>query len=172
VGVAGPGGPGRAGRAHFSHVRTTGGLFEHKHPAALLLSQCRGLKDGAPVTLEGVTIGNVIHVRVVPDRESHPCRSHHAGGRQIPASAACGFHCHDLRQAGVLGDSYVDISSINAIAAPHPPIMRNSERTGSPSIQSVITSSNGLHQEINVLMKKIETLVDTLNPSAARRASL
>ena len=31
-----------------------------------------GVKDGAPVTLEGVTIGNVIHVRVVPDRNPTP----------------------------------------------------------------------------------------------------
>ena len=45
---------------------TTGGLFARKIKLRSYFENASGLKDGAPVTLEGVTIGNVIHIRVVP----------------------------------------------------------------------------------------------------------
>ena len=51
---------------------STGGLFARKLVLRSYFENAAGLKDGAPVTLEGVTIGNVIHVRVVPDRNPTP----------------------------------------------------------------------------------------------------
>ncbi len=40
---------------------STGGLFAHKLTFASYFQNAAGLKNGAPVTLEGVTIGNVFH---------------------------------------------------------------------------------------------------------------
>jgi len=51
---------------------STGGLFAHKIVLRSYFENAAGLKDGAPVTLEGVTIGNVIHIRVIPDRNPTP----------------------------------------------------------------------------------------------------
>ena len=51
---------------------STGGLFARKLVLRSYFENAAGLKNGAPVTLEGVTIGNVIHVRVVPDRNPTP----------------------------------------------------------------------------------------------------
>jgi len=51
---------------------SSGGLFARKLVLRSYFENAAGLKDGAPVTLEGVTIGNVIHVRVVSERNPTP----------------------------------------------------------------------------------------------------
>src|ERR1700721_1891080 len=51
---------------------STGGLFARKVLLRAYFENASGLKPGAEVTLEGVTIGNVIRVRVVPERDPTP----------------------------------------------------------------------------------------------------
>jgi len=140
---------------------SSGGLFAHKLVLRSYFENAAGLKDGAPVTLEGVTIGNVTHVRVVPDRNPTPVEV----TMQVGYEWVSGLHTDStsmIAQAGVLGDSYLDISSVNATGkAP----ANNAElaTTGAPSIQDVIRTSKGSIDQITALMKKVEVLVDTLN---------
>lgn len=139
----------------------SGGLFARKLTLRSYFDNASGLKNGAPVTLEGVTIGNVIRIRVVPDRNPTPV--------EVTMRVGTAF-VHDLHtdsttsiaQAGVLGDSYVDIDSTRATG---PPPADNAElrATGSPSIQDVIRSSNASIDQVTELVKKIAVLVDTLN---------
>ena len=140
---------------------TTGGVFARKIKLRSYFENAAGLKDGAPVTLEGVTIGNVIHVRVIPRRNPTPVEVTMQIGRE---------YLHDLHtdstaaiaQAGVLGDSFVDLSSAHAIG---PPPAENAELTavGSPSIGDVVRSSKLSIEEIATLTRKVEILVDSLN---------
>ncbi|MGA9671075.1 MAG: MlaD family protein [Terracidiphilus sp.] len=140
---------------------TTGGLFARKLLLRAYFVNAAGLKDGAPVTLEGVTIGNVIHVRVKPDRNPTPVEVTMQVGYQfrqnlhVDSTAA-------ISQAGVLGDSFVDITSTKA-SGPAPENNAELRATNVPGIQDVISTSQGSIQQITVLTKKIETLVDTLN---------
>ena len=140
---------------------STGGLFAPKLLLRSYFENAAGLKDGAPVTLEGVTIGNVIHVRVVPNRNPTPVEVTMQVGREFMG----GLHTDStamIAQAGVLGDSYLDISSAHASG---PPPANNAElkATGAPSIQDVIRTSQGSIEQLTVLLRKVETLVDTLN---------
>jgi phospholipid/cholesterol/gamma-HCH transport system substrate-binding protein len=140
---------------------SSGGLFEGKLVLRSYFENAAGVKDGAPVTLEGVTIGNVIHVRVVPARNPTPVEVTIRVGHEF---------LHDLHtdstaaiaQAGVLGDSYVDISSSHASG---PPPANNAElkTSGSPSIQDVIRTSEDSITQIQGLLRKLEILTDTLN---------
>ena len=140
---------------------STGGLFARKIVLRSYFENAAGLKDGAPVTLEGVTIGNVIHVHVVPDRDPTPVEVTMQVGRE---------YLHDLHvdsttsinQAGVLGDSYIDIDSARA-TGPSPADNSELKATGSPSIQDVIRTSQVSIEQVQALTLKIETLVDTLN---------
>jgi len=140
---------------------STGG-FTRKLALRAYFENAAGLKDGAPVTLEGVTIGNVIHVRVVPNRNPTPVEVTMQVGHK---------YLHDLHtdstasiaQAGVLGDSYVDLSSAHA-TGPAPANDAELRPTGSPSIQDVIRHSNdSIIQLQKDLLPKLETLIDTLN---------
>jgi phospholipid/cholesterol/gamma-HCH transport system substrate-binding protein len=140
---------------------SSGGLFMPKIVLRAYFDNAIGLKDGAPVTLEGVTIGNVLRVRVVPDRNPTPV--------EVTMRVGSNF-LHDLHtdsvatitQAGVLGDSFVDIDSTHATG---PPPANNAEirKADAPSIQDVIRTSQVSIQDINVLTHKVDTLIDSLN---------
>jgi phospholipid/cholesterol/gamma-HCH transport system substrate-binding protein len=140
---------------------STGGLFASKIKLRSYFENAAGLKDGAPVTLEGVTIGSVIHVRVVPDRDPTPVEV----TMQVGHEYLSGLHVDStasISQAGVLGDSYVDISSVHA-TGPAPANNAELRAAGAPSIQEVISTSESSIKQINILTQKVEVLVDTLN---------
>ncbi len=140
---------------------STGGLFARKLLLRAYFENAAGLKDGAPVTLEGVTIGNVVHVRVTPNRNPTP----------VEVTMRVGYeYLRDLHtdstatvaQAGVLGDSFLDISSAHA-SGPAPANDAELKAGGAPTIQDVIQSSQVSIQQVDLLTRKIQTLVDTLN---------
>jgi phospholipid/cholesterol/gamma-HCH transport system substrate-binding protein len=140
---------------------TTGGLFARKLVLRAYFQNAVGVKPGAPVTLEGVTIGNVIHVRVVPSRDPTPVEVTMRVGYEFlndlhtdsPVSIA---------QSGVLGDSFIDINSTHA-TGPAPANNAELRTNVSPGLQDVIQSSQASIVEVKTLTQKIETLVDTLN---------
>jgi phospholipid/cholesterol/gamma-HCH transport system substrate-binding protein len=140
---------------------TTGGLFARHLKLRSYFENAAGLKDGAPVTLEGVTIGNVIKVRVLPQRNPTPVEvtmqvgEEYMGDLHIDTTAS-------IAQAGVLGDSYVDLSSAHA-SGPVPAQNAELKASGSPSIQEVISTSDVSIKEATALIRKIEVLTDTLN---------
>jgi phospholipid/cholesterol/gamma-HCH transport system substrate-binding protein len=140
---------------------STGGLFASKVDLRAYFDNAAGLKDGAPVTLQGVTIGNVVHVRVVPDRNPTPVEVTMKVGRNFLRDIHTDSTA-SITQAGVLGDSFLDIDSSHAIG-PEPQNNAELRPSGSPSIQDVIRTSQVSIEEINRLTRKIETLVDTLN---------
>lgn len=101
----------------FLMTGSTGGIFAQKLILRSYFTNAAGLKDGAPVTLEGVTIGSVRRIRVVSRRNPTPVEVIMQVGMD---------HLHDLHvdsttaiaQAGVLGDSYLDIDSSRASGPP------------------------------------------------------
>ena len=100
-GSAGVGGDGRSGRCSiFLMSGSTGGFFPASLTFAAYFENAAGLKDGAPVTLEGVTIGNVQHVRVVPDRNPTPVEVTMRVGHRLssrPAHRLYRHHCAGWR---------------------------------------------------------------------------
>jgi phospholipid/cholesterol/gamma-HCH transport system substrate-binding protein len=139
----------------------SGGLFERKLVLRSYFENAAGLKDGAPVTLEGVTIGNVIHVRVVADRNPTPVEVSMRVGHQFVPN----LHVDStatIAQAGVLGDSYVDLSSAHA-SGPQPANNAELKATGAPSIQDVVRNSNDSIIETNKLLHKVEVTIDAVN---------
>ncbi|HWA93684.1 MAG TPA: MlaD family protein [Terracidiphilus sp.] len=149
--------------AIFLMSGSTGGPFSKKLILRSYFANASGLKNGAPVTLEGVTVGNVINIRVVPDRNPKPVEVTMRVGMEYL------YDIHidsttSIAQAGVLGDSYVDISSVNA-TGPAPKENAELHTTGSPSIQDVIRTSETGIQDVSTLMRKVGVLIDTLNSS-------
>jgi phospholipid/cholesterol/gamma-HCH transport system substrate-binding protein len=145
----------------FLLSRSSGGLFAPKLFLRSYFDNAAGLKNGAPVTLEGVTIGNVTRIRVVADRNPTPVEVTMRVGQE---------YIHDLHtdsstqiaQAGVLGDSYVDIDSTRA-KGPQPQNNSELKATQAPTIQTVISSSQGSIEQLGTLLKKAQILLDSLN---------
>lgn len=138
-----------------------GGLFAQKLRLRTYFDNAGGLKEGAPVTLEGVTIGNIAKIRVTPERGTKPVEVvMQVGGRYVRD-----LHVDSttsIAQAGVLGDSYVDITSVHA-KGPEPGNNAELPSTLAPSIQSVISSSQQSIDEVARLMRNGNRLLDTLN---------
>ncbi|MGA7341925.1 MAG: MlaD family protein [Terracidiphilus sp.] len=138
-----------------------GGPFAKRLVLRSYFNNAAGLKDGAPVTLQGVTVGNVTRIRVVPSRNPSPVEvrmqigHEYLGGLHVDSTAG-------IAQAGVLGDSYVDIDSTHATG---PPPANDAElrAAGSPTIQDVITSSQGSIEQVQATLLKMNKLLDSIN---------
>jgi len=140
---------------------SSGGPFAQKLTLRTYFDNASGLKSGAPVTLEGVTVGNVIRIRVVPERSPTPVEV----TMRVSGNYAPFLHTDSttsIAQAGVLGDSFVDITSAHA-TGPQPKENAELRSTLAPSIQSVISSSQSTIDEIHKLMINTNTLMAALN---------
>jgi phospholipid/cholesterol/gamma-HCH transport system substrate-binding protein len=140
---------------------STGGLFARKLVLRSYFENAAGVKDGAEVTLEGVTIGNVTHVRVIPERNPTPVEVTMQVGYEFRSKLHTDSTA-SIDQAGVLGDSYVDISSKHA-SGPLPDNNAELKPTGSPSIQDVIRDSQVSINQLTSLTHKVEVTVDAIN---------
>ncbi len=139
----------------------TGGLFAQKLTLRTYFNNSGGLKSGAPVTLEGVTIGNITKIRVVPERSPLPVEvTMRVGGEYIRD-----LHTDSttsIVQAGVLGDSFVDITSAHAKGT-QPSNNTELRSTEAPSLQGVISASQESIDQVTKLMTNANVLIDSLN---------
>jgi len=128
-------------------------LYSHFENAA-------GLKDGAPVNLEGVTVGNVKKIEVDPSWPTAPVRvTMKISSRYLP-----GLHKDSkasLTTLGVLGDTVVDINSQFA-HGPRPVNHDELATEETPSIPDVIKASQGTIQQLNVIFGKLNSITDSL----------
>jgi phospholipid/cholesterol/gamma-HCH transport system substrate-binding protein len=145
----------------FLMTASSGGLFAHKIVLRAYFPNAAGVKEGSPVTLEGVTIGNVIKLRVVSDRNPNPVEVKMQVGERYLRDLHTDSTA-SVANAGVLGDSFVDIDSTRA-SGPEPRNNAELKVSGAPTIQEVISSSDVSIQEINQLVHKIEITVDAVN---------
>ena len=140
---------------------STGGIFSRKLTVRSYFENSAGLKVGGPVNLEGVTIGSVKNIRIAPERKLTPVEV---------TMKISGKFANNVRQdsqasletIGVLGDTVVNISSKSA---QKPPIAENGElpTNETPSLTDVIKSSQGTIEQLNTILAKIDSLVDSLN---------
>ena len=138
------------------------GFFSHKLTLTTYFENSAGLKSGAAVNLEGVTVGTVKTVSVIntPDRKLTPVQvvmkvdSKYQPGIHKDSTAA-------LSTVGVLGDTIVDINSQVATGAP---IQDGDElkTLETPTIQDVVKASQGTIESLNVILAKMNAVVDNL----------
>jgi len=118
---------------------STGGFWEGHVTLRSYFENSAGLKVGAPVNLQGVTIGNVKAIRIDASRGLTPVEV----TMRINKEKAKDIHADSktsLETMGVLGDTVVDIDS--RIAA-GPPVANGAElpTTETPNLQDVIKAS-------------------------------
>ncbi len=135
------------------------GLFTTKIRIRSYFENAEGLRVGAPVRLEGVDIGNVTGIRVV-DRPLTPVEV----TMKISTKYKSQLHKDSqavLATAGVLGETFVDISSRTA----HGPPAANSDELATqtrPDIQDMVRASQGTLQNVDVLVKRLDRIVSTI----------
>jgi phospholipid/cholesterol/gamma-HCH transport system substrate-binding protein len=138
------------------------GVFSKKIVVHTYFENSSGLKVGAPVSLEGVTIGEVTKVTVTtePAHKLTPVlvvmklepKYHESVHADSKAS---------LSTVGVLGDTVVDIDDKTAVG---PELQDGAElRTlETPNLADVIKAGQGTVESLNVILAKVNRILDTV----------
>ena len=137
----------------------TSGLFTPHIILKSYFDNAQGLRDGAPVRLNGVDIGNVVHIRIVPDKDKQltpvevtmkvSTKYSYALRRDSVTS---------LETAGVLGETYIDIDSAQAIGTP----VQNGDTLPTqihPDFNQVVRASQSTLQNMDALLKRADRIL-------------
>ncbi len=138
------------------------GILSRKLTITTYFENSAGLKPGAAVNLQGVTVGTVKTVTVVnsPDRKLTPVQvvmklnEKFADELKRDSKAS-------LTTIGVLGDTVVDINSQFAVGLP----LRDGDELKTletPSLTDVVKASQGTIESLNIILAKMNTIVDNL----------
>lgn len=132
------------------------GLFTKKIVVRGYFTNAQGLKEGAPVQLQGVSIGTVTKVRIVAD-EQHKDKPVEVmmklgtkySGDLYKNSVAT------LDTVGVLGDTFVDIDSHQASGnlLADGDVVPSKEKTG------IVDTAQGAVQNLNVILKQVNEIL-------------
>jgi len=137
----------------------TGGVLTRKISLRSYFDNAGGLREGAPVRLQGVDIGNVTGIRVVsdPNRRLTPVEvilkvntKYQANLRKDSLTT--------LSTAGVLGETYIDIDSAQA----HGPEAQAGDvlpTRDTPDIQDVVRASQSTLQNLDALEKRVDRIL-------------
>ncbi|MFZ0320646.1 MAG: MlaD family protein [Candidatus Sulfotelmatobacter sp.] len=137
----------------------TAGFFSHRITLVSFFDNASGLRVGAPVRLSGVDIGNVIAIRVVPDKDKQitPVEI------LMKVSTKYDFNLRrdsvtSLDTAGVLGETYLDIDSSQAIG----PVVKDGDTLPTqvhPDFNEVVRSSQSTLQNMDALLKRADRIL-------------
>ncbi len=140
-------------------MNSTGGIFTSKIQLRAYFDNAGGLREGAPVRLEGVDIGNVVGIRVVNDAVHKlapvevimKVNTRYANNLKKDSKAT-------LSTAGVLGETFVDIDSRTATG---PQVANNDvlQAEEQPDIQDMMKAGQSMLQNAQVLLKRIDNIV-------------
>jgi len=135
----------------------TGGVFTKKITLTSYFDNSGGLRIGAPVRLEGVDIGNVKTIRLVPGHPGTPVEV------TMKVNTKYAFNLRkdsvtSLATAGVLGETYIDISS--TFAKGQQAVDGDTLATRDhPDIQDVVRASQSTLQNMDALLKRLDRIV-------------
>jgi phospholipid/cholesterol/gamma-HCH transport system substrate-binding protein len=135
----------------------TGGWFSRKITVRSYFDNAGGLREGAPVRLAGVDIGNVSTVKIVPGKPTTPVEV------MMRVNTKYSFDLKKdsvtlLTTAGVLGETYVDVDSSTAKGA-EAVDGDTLQARDQPQIQDVVRASQGTLENIDILLKRVDRIV-------------
>jgi phospholipid/cholesterol/gamma-HCH transport system substrate-binding protein len=138
-------------------ISGTSGLFTKKITLITYFDNAEGIRAGQPVDLQGVAIGNVQTVRVVPGRPASPVQV----VMRVNAKFQPFIHQDSeatIQTAGVLGESFIDIDSRKAIG----PVVKDGTELkpgNAPGIQDVVRTSQTSLQNVDILVKRADSIL-------------
>ena len=138
------------------------GIFSRKILVTTYFENSAGLKEGAAVNLQGVTVGVVKDLVISndPARKLTPVKI----TMKLDDKYIKDLHKDSkasLSTVGVLGDTVIDINSQYAVG---PELQSGDElkTLETPNLQDVVKASQGTIESLNVILAKMNTIVDNL----------
>jgi phospholipid/cholesterol/gamma-HCH transport system substrate-binding protein len=137
----------------------TAGLFTPRITLKSYFDNAQGLRVGAPVRLSGVDIGNVSKIRIVPDRDKQITPVEVT--MRVSTKYSYGLRrdsVTSLDTAGVLGETYLDIESAQAIGA----TAQDGDTLPTqvhPDFNQVVRASQSTLQNLDALLKRADRIL-------------
>ncbi|HKW18846.1 MAG TPA: MlaD family protein [Terriglobales bacterium] len=138
-------------------MSNTGGIFTSKLILKSYFFDAQGLREGAPVRLSGVDIGNVSQIRIVPKKPDAPVEV------TMKVNTKYQFNLRKdsktlLSTAGVLGETYINIDSSKATGAEvdEGDVLATSEE---PGYQDVMRSTQNALQNMQALLARTDRII-------------
>jgi phospholipid/cholesterol/gamma-HCH transport system substrate-binding protein len=135
------------------------GLFSTRITLISYFDNAEGLRPGAPVRLSGVDIGNVVKIVIVPDKDKQftPVEV------IMKVNTKYIFNLRrdtltSLETAGVLGETFMDMDSSQAIGPP----AQNGDTLPTrvhPDFNEVVRSSQSTLQNMDALLKRADRIL-------------
>jgi phospholipid/cholesterol/gamma-HCH transport system substrate-binding protein len=140
------------------------GFFKHTIQLVTYVQDASGLRNGAPVRLQNVDIGNVHTIRIVNHHSPSGVSTPVEIVMKVNAQRAAFVHTDSvvmLTTAGVLGETYIDIDSTHASG---PSVTNGSELRSQevPDMQDVLKTSQGTLENVNVLIQRLDRIVSAV----------
>ena len=140
-------------------ISNTAGLFTRRITLRSYFDNAEGLRMGAPVRLSGVDIGNVMGIRIVTakDKQVTPVEvvmkvsTKYEGALRRDSVTS-------LETAGVLGETYLDIDSSQAVG----PVARDGDILPTqvhPDFNQVVRASQSTLQNMDALLKRADRIL-------------
>jgi phospholipid/cholesterol/gamma-HCH transport system substrate-binding protein len=137
----------------------TSGFFSRRITLVSYFDNAEGLRVGAPVRLSGVDIGNVVKILIVPDKD----RAITPVEVVMKVSTKYNFNLRrdsvtSLDTAGVLGETYLDIESSQAVG----PEAHDGDTLPThvhPDFNEVVRSSQSTLQNMDALLKRADRIL-------------
>jgi len=137
----------------------TSGLFTRRIVLKSYFDNAAGLRVGAPVRLAGVDIGNVTHISIIRDKDKQLTPV------EVLMSVTTKYEYNlrrdsvtSLETAGVLGETYIDIDSSQAIGGP----VQNGDTLPTqvhPDFNQVVRASQSTLQNMDALLKRADRIL-------------
>jgi phospholipid/cholesterol/gamma-HCH transport system substrate-binding protein len=137
----------------------TSGFFSRRITLVSYFDNAEGLRVGAPVRLSGVDIGNVVKILIVPDKDKAITPVEVV----MKVSTKYNFNLRrdsvtSLDTAGVLGETYLDIESSQAVG----PEAHDGDTLPThvhPDFNEVVRSSQSTLQNMDALLKRADRIL-------------
>ena len=133
------------------------GVFSSKLTFKAYFDNSEGLKIGAPVALQGVTIGNVSDIRVVPNHPKDPVQVTMKVNTKYRFLLRKGTTA-TIETAGVLGESFLDLDTKKTKEGE----LQDGDTLDSanaPGLQDVVRASQGTLANLDTLVKRLDGIV-------------
>lgn len=137
----------------------TAGLFTPRITIKAYFDNAQGLRQGAPVRLSGVDIGNVTRILVVPDKDKQQTPVEVV--MKVSTKYSYGMRRDSvisLETAGVLGETFLDIDSSQALGGP----VHDGDTLPTqvhPDFNQVVKASQSTLQNMDALLKRADRIL-------------
>jgi phospholipid/cholesterol/gamma-HCH transport system substrate-binding protein len=137
----------------------TTGLFTKKILVHTYVDNAGGLRKGAPVRLEGVDIGNVTAIAVVPDPQRRVAPVEITMKITTKYADSMNSGCQVLlTTAGVLGEVFIDFDCRQAKGGPlQDGVVLPTKDV--PQFQDVVRASQSTLENLDVLLKRVDSII-------------